>query len=189
MKILCFGDSLTWGYAPQGGRYAQPWPSVLQECRKADRIINAGMPGRTAFLSETDLSDLLERTMPDLTIIMLGSNDLSLYCGHTVNQVIDDLQLLAITAEKYGKVLLLAPPCISVDVDPQWGYGKNIQLQMKELVEGISKLCQKNKWMFFNTQKVVQPSVPDGLHINAASHQKLGKAIAAFLQANEKDSG
>ncbi|RUW85213.1 arylesterase, partial [Mesorhizobium sp. M8A.F.Ca.ET.023.01.1.1] len=30
--VLCYGDSLTWGYNAEGGRHALPdrWPSVLQ---------------------------------------------------------------------------------------------------------------------------------------------------------------
>lgn len=189
MKILCFGDSLTWGYTPEGDRYQHPWPSVLQECRNSDEVINAGMPGRTACFSQVDLTGLLERCHPDFTILMLGSNDLSLYCGHSVKQVISDLGDLGTTAQKYGKVLMLAPPLISPEVDPQWGYDQNIPAQMQELVKEIHNLTQKEEWLFFNTQNVVHPSVPDGLHINAESHRKLGKAIAKFLMENEKDSG
>ena len=33
MKIICFGDSNTWGYDPRGyfgGQYDHPWPEILQ---------------------------------------------------------------------------------------------------------------------------------------------------------------
>lgn len=189
MKILCFGDSLTWGYTPEGDRYQQPWPSVLQEYRKNDQVINAGTPGRTACFSQAGLAVLLERHHPSLTILMLGSNDLSLYCGHSVDQVVSDLDDLGTTARKYGKVLMLAPPLISPEAGPQWGYARDIPFQMQDLAEEIQNLTQKKGWLFFNTQKIVYPSVPDGLHINASSHQKLGMAIAEFLQETEKDSG
>ena len=52
-SILCFGDSLTWGYNPRdGSRYpfVERWPGVLQGRAGPDvRVIEEGLSGRTAI--------------------------------------------------------------------------------------------------------------------------------------------
>lgn len=184
MKTVCFGDSITWGYTPEGGRYRHPWPDILQSCRQNDEFINEGMPGRTAFGSAKPLAMILHKHRPDLTIIMLGSNDLSQDCCRDIPEVVSDLEDLGKEAEKHGKVLLLAPPIISEDVDAKWGYHHGISMEMKQLADEIRFLCHRNKWLYFNTQNIVEPAVPDGLHLNESSHLVLGKEINRFLNAS-----
>jgi lysophospholipase L1-like esterase len=50
--VLCYGDSLTWGYNPSDGiRYPfeQRWPGVLQrELSDSVRVIEEALSGRTA---------------------------------------------------------------------------------------------------------------------------------------------
>ncbi len=52
--ILCYGDSLTWGYDPRDGtRYPfnQRWPGVLQqELGNGFRVIEEALSGRTTFV-------------------------------------------------------------------------------------------------------------------------------------------
>lgn len=49
--ILCYGDSLTWGYDPQGpGRHAleDRWPSVLGRALSGKaQVVAEGLNGRT----------------------------------------------------------------------------------------------------------------------------------------------
>ncbi|QGP50992.1 hypothetical protein PsalN5692_02465 [Piscirickettsia salmonis] len=55
--ILCYGDSLTWGYNPENsGRcsFDQRWTGVLQENLGGDyRVIEAGLNGRTTIYCVT----------------------------------------------------------------------------------------------------------------------------------------
>ena len=89
MKILCFGDSNTFGYIPgRGGRYDRHtrWPGRLQELLgSAYQVIEEGLCGRTtAFDDVTEpgrsgldrIRDAVGKNEPlDLLIIVLGSND------------------------------------------------------------------------------------------------------------------
>ena len=89
IKILCFGDSNTFGYIPgRGGRYDRHtrWPGRLQELLgSAYQVIEEGLCGRTtAFDDVTEpgrsgldrIRDAVEKNEPlELLIIMLGCND------------------------------------------------------------------------------------------------------------------
>ncbi|RVA20726.1 arylesterase, partial [Mesorhizobium sp. M7A.F.Ca.US.001.01.1.1] len=86
--VLCYGDSLTWGYNAEGGRHAleDRWPSVLQAgLGSGVEVIAEGLNGRTtAFddhLAGADrngarlLPTVLTTHAPiDLIVIMLGAN-------------------------------------------------------------------------------------------------------------------
>jgi lysophospholipase L1-like esterase len=89
--VLCYGDSLTWGYDPEGpGRHAHAdrWPSVLQAALGPDvTVIAEGLNGRTSafddHLGSADrngarlLPTVLTTHSPlDLVILFLGANDM-----------------------------------------------------------------------------------------------------------------
>jgi lysophospholipase L1-like esterase len=89
-RILCFGDSNTWGYTPgTGERYGAKtrWTGVSQQIL-GDRycIVEAGLSGRTTVFDDPYDNymngaaalgyALLEASPVDLVVIMLGTNDL-----------------------------------------------------------------------------------------------------------------
>ena len=83
-RILCFGDSNTYGYDPRGafgGRYPASgrWPELLAAAGLGE-VVNAGQNGREIPHSARALQSLdgLLRAgpLPDLLIVMLGTNDL-----------------------------------------------------------------------------------------------------------------
>ena len=48
MRILCIGDSNTWGYNPVNGqRFEKRWTKVLSELMPENEIIEEGLNGRT----------------------------------------------------------------------------------------------------------------------------------------------
>ena len=87
MKILCYGDSNTWGFDREHNcRIQQRWTKVLQSLCAKDEIIEAGLNGRTTTFDDPynehrngrkTLPVLLKQHQPlDMLIIMLGTNDL-----------------------------------------------------------------------------------------------------------------
>ena len=54
MRILCIGDSNTWGYTPETGvRMEKRWTKLLEEYRPDDKIIEEAMNGRTVTAKDT----------------------------------------------------------------------------------------------------------------------------------------
>ena len=82
-RILCLGDSNTYGYDPRsplGGRYPESvrWTRRLRQA--GYDVVNCGRNGLSIPVRERDLMDfrdLILRNQPtDLVTVMLGSNDL-----------------------------------------------------------------------------------------------------------------
>lgn len=76
MKIVCLGDSLTYGYGIQPYDSSLVWPALLNDRNK---VINAGVPGM-ALLSGSgywNSSEYLHaiKLHPDAVIFWLGEND------------------------------------------------------------------------------------------------------------------
>lgn len=89
-RILCYGDSNTWGYMPGSGQRFDSdtrWTGVLQELLGEEYcIIEAGLNGRTTVF-DSPFDDylngkaglgyaFLQASPVDLVAIMLGTNDL-----------------------------------------------------------------------------------------------------------------
>ena len=108
MKVICFGDSNTYGYDPRsyfGGRYPKDsrWVDILAE-KTGWEVINQGENGRciprclVAFPADTDL-----------LVVMLGTNDL--LQGSTPEQAAARMkQFLNGLSLAREKILLTAPP-------------------------------------------------------------------------------
>ena len=117
MKILCFGDSNTYGYDPRsffGGRYPAQhrWVDLLGE-RLGCTVLNAGENGREIPSREVELLRfdrmLADQAPVDLLVVMLGGNDL--LQGNSVEAVVRRMeQFLERIDLDRDKVLLIAPP-------------------------------------------------------------------------------
>ncbi len=115
-RILCFGDSNTFGYDPRsyfGSRYPADirWTGLLQN--DGWEVADCGQNG-LCIPRETQLpavADLLRRVTADVAAVMLGSNDL--LNGATAEETAGRMAaLLRCVKENAGTadILLIAPP-------------------------------------------------------------------------------
>lgn len=71
-RIVCFGDSLTFGTGASEGR---DYPSVLEKLTGVE-VINAGVPGNTTENALERVDEDVLAYEPDVVLITLGGNDL-----------------------------------------------------------------------------------------------------------------
>lgn len=121
-RVLCYGDSNTYGYDPRsylGGRYPESirWTGRLEEY--GWEVCNQGENGRSIPQRGRELDLALQtlcRTEADILTIMLGSNDLlqvprpsAAECAGRMERFLSTL-LQADGWSGSRKILLIAPP-------------------------------------------------------------------------------
>jgi len=201
-RILCYGDSNTWGYAPeqQAGpvytRYDESvrWPCVLQALLgEGYAVIEEGLNGRTTAVDDplepgknglTYLPVCLDTQAPlDLVIVMLGSNDLKRRFSFGAVETAKGTELLlkAIKAnpcgrdEKGPKILLIAPPEVApLFPDFDADYCKRESRALPGLLEEVAAHFGA---AYLNSGEVATVSLIDRLHLTPESHKALGQAV------------
>ena len=203
IRILCYGDSNTFGYIPgRGGRYNRHtrWPGRLQELLGSEyQVIEEGLCGRTtAFEDMTEpgrngldrVREAVERSLPlDVLVIMLGSNDCKAQFGASAAEIAGGLEQVAAQArggEASGFRVLLVAPAAMTDRVMHSGFGSEFDQRSikvsKELAEAYEALAGKCGCDFLDGTKVTQVSEIDGLHLDAEGHGRLAEAVVKYLQ-------
>jgi len=216
--ILCYGDSNTWGYNPDGsGRYPKHirWPSVLQkELGEEFDVIAEGLNGRTTVWDDPvravngDIRNGKKYLLPclnthkpiDLVILFLGSNDLKPRYNVTSFDIAQSVEMLVNIIKKSEtgpnstspEVLVIIPPPILIPKDVQ-----HLDFLIPEYEKAIEKSKQfpetftsvlNGKCHLFDSSKYIKTSEIDGMHLDPESHAILGKELAKYILNNIFDS-
>lgn len=205
MVILCFGDSITYGYDPAtGGRFAPKdrWPEVMaQQLGAGHHVITEALPGRTTVFdspyaparSGRDLlAPLLESHAPlDLVIIMLGTNDLQVPLELSARHAASGLwTLLDIVARSNAgpaagppQCLVVVPPAIRAASGFMGVFYAGRDAESLELPGHYATICDAAGVPYLVAGDVVEPSDVDGVHLDAQAQRTLGGAIANRVAA------
>lgn len=209
-RILCFGDSLTWGYDPVNRvRFDESirWPRVMGQILGDEyEVIEEGQNGRTIATEDpaegeknglTYIGPCLETHTPfDVLIIMLGSNDCKRKFSYSAMDIAGEMQILIEKVKAYNefrcqnsfKIVLVSPPLVSDAIKDSWlgdsfGYENAIKLS-KELSDWYRKLSHMYGTEFIDAADHVKVSDADGVHMDADNQRKLGKILAEFIKSN-----
>lgn len=205
--ILCYGDSLTWGYdAASLGRHAleNRWPSVLKAALGDDgiEVIAEGLNGRTtAFddhLAGADrngarlLPTILTSHAPiDLIVIMLGANDMKPWIHGNPVAAKQGMQRLIdiVRGHDYPfdwaapQILLVAPPAVSrtdnAEFKEMFAGGDEAS---KRLAPQYSALADEAGCGFFDAGTVATTTPLDGVHLDAENTRNIGEALAPLVR-------
>ncbi len=196
-KVLCYGDSNTWGYIPvtkQRYPLMVRWTSLLQQKLGHNYwIIEEGLNSRTTDLDDKDkigkngltyLIPCLETHNPiDLVILFLGTNDLKERYDrkpHQISQAIDELVKVikkrAINKENNSpRILLVSPPLVDESVLGVQEKYKGAQKKSEQLGALYKKIADKRNTLFIDLAEYVDPSKKDGYHFEPEAHAKVAE--------------
>lgn len=178
-KIVCIGDSLTYGYGVQKDKRWTEGIESLDECE----MINKGVNGDTTvgMLSRSHRDVLAVK--PTHVIIMAGTNDF--LCGRNVRSVMGNIVLLVKEAREYGIIPIIAAPipvCESMAAI-LWDSGVNyskVNDRLKAYHFLLKKFSERNNVLFIDfydefTSRVSEKNkyiyYMDGVHPTEKGHE------------------
>jgi lysophospholipase L1-like esterase len=193
IRILCYGDSNTWGDDPRTGapRYAANvrWPGVLQDKLGQNfEIIEEGLCGRTTVLDDPKESDrngktylepCLKTHQPiDIVILMLGTNDLKERFNLSAEDISKNIEQLILIIKKYTKkIILLSPALVNENIENSMEGMKGAEGKSRQFAKYYQIVAEKHGCEFINIAEYVNPSPIDGCHLSAESHSQIAKIL------------
>lgn len=202
--ILCFGDSITWGYDPGNGTrlaFEDRWPRVLEAALAGRaRVVEEALNGRTVASDEPSrpyrnglaiLPPLLEAHAPlDLVAFMLGTNDSAPSYGLTAGKIAFDCGALirAVRASLAGpgdtipKMILIAPPPLgSLSAEMALFYSGG-QTTSRGLASAYRTTAKRFGITFLDAGEVTKVSPQDGVHLDRDGQHALGRAVGNIAE-------
>lgn len=182
MKILCLGDSNTYGYDPRsyiGSRYPESvrWTSGLE----GNEVINCGLNGMTVPRSHNRAAGLIRSNDPDLVVVMLGTNDLT--GGLSAEQIAERMEAFLDSISSLGRpVLLIAPPVLQYG---EWVMDDDIIEESGRLGDVYRELAERKGCLFADAGKWGIEMTFDGVHFSPEGHSVFAEHMNNLLQENQ----
>lgn len=199
--VLCYGDSLTWGYDADGpARHAfeDRWPSVLGAALGGGvGVIAEGLNGRTTVFDDHAgsadrngarlLPVMLTTHSPlDLVILFLGTNDMKPWLGGAAVAAQRGMKRLIEIVRTHAypvgagapEILVVAPPGFTETGDPDFAasFGSRIA-ESRMLASFYADLADDMGCGFFDANSVARASPVDGIHLDAAATRAIGRGL------------
>jgi len=211
--ILCYGDSNTWGYNPDGsGRFDHKtrWPMVLKRILNAGRdsedpawwVVEEGLNGRTSCREDPvegdrnglrQLVPILESHKPlDVVAVMLGTNDLKTRFNPTAYDIAIGVRRVvkAVMKSETGPeggaptVLVICPPPTAESPRFTHIFGDSIPLSW-QLPPLYKQIALECGAFFLDAGRYIETGPQDGIHLDAQAHRRLAEAVAAAIKVLE----
>ncbi len=184
MKVLCYGDSNTYGYDPRGyfgDRYPKEsrWVDILMQKSKW-QIQNEGQNGReipSRPFQYQRAGELLAQSPPDIFAIMLGTNDL--LRGYSAVEACSRMEaFLRYIQPRCGQLLLIAPPPMKRGA---WVTAENLIAESVKLAEAYQALSQRRGIAFVNAGQWNVELTFDGVHFTEEGHRAFAEGLYTYL--------
>ena len=180
MRILCFGDSNTYGYDPRGffgDRYdaGDRWVDLLAK-QTGHEIINAGANGREIPRSPYALRLLNEQQAVDIFLVMLGTNDL--LQGASAKEAAAQMEAFLNPLLPHCKqILLVAPPPMKRGA---WVPTDELVAESIHLAEEYKGLAEKLNIPFIDTRHWNIELTFDGVHFTEEGHHTFANHLIKY---------
>ncbi len=164
--ILAFGDSLTAG---KGTSKESSYPAVLAQL-SGRKVVNAGVSGETTAAGLRRLPAILDKTNPELLLLMHGGNDILRNLGAAQAKA-NLAAMIELAADRRIQVVLIGVPekkLLSSSAPYYKELAEEFNLVLEESL--ISKLLKK-------------PALKsDAVHFNAEGYSEIAKSLHNLLQ-------
>lgn len=207
IRILCYGDSNTWGYVPGSNHERfnemERYPKVLQKLLGTSfEIIEEGLNGRT-LVSEDErpnkegrkgndyLIPCLDSHDPlDLVVIMLGTNEMkqdfhrsaeeigALFEEHFVRVI---LGRVSSQSGRAPKLLIVSPPSIDESAEHISASYAGVSSKVAEVSEMYRNVAKTHACPFIDGSFLEVGS--DGVHLIKESHNILATELARVISS------
>lgn len=205
MKIVCFGDSNTYGFDPRlgsTGRYDknERWTGILDGL-DGFSVLNEGMNGRCIPNTDAGFASLehaLDRNPDaDVFMILLGTNDLFMVRGITAQGISDRMRrafqnvpaLREFTRKKGKHTLIVSPARPSDQVlfyamagIPTGQTKESAACILRELPGELEKCAREFGALFADAGEWDIPLSYDGIHFSEEGHRCFAKHMADVLR-------
>ena len=181
MKILCFGDSNTYGYDPRGffgDRYGagDRWVDLLAK-QTGHEVINAGANSREIPRNPYSLRVLAEHAPVDIFLVMLGTNDL--LQGAPAKEATARMETFLNPLLPHCKqILLVAPPPMKRGA---WVPTDKLVNESIQLAEEYKLLAEKLNILFIDTRHWNIELTFDGVHFTEVGHHAFAENLRKEL--------
>lgn len=186
MRVLCFGDSNTYGYDPRsyfGGRYPADarWVDLLAQ-KTGWEVRNAGENGREIPRREGDLrrfAQLLDGCRPlDLLLVLLGGNDLlqGADAAGAAARMEGFLSQIPLDREK---ILLIGPPLVRMGA---WVTEERLVAESAQLSAAYETVAKKLGTHFVDGGGWEIGLTFDGVHFTEQGHRTFAEELYRALQ-------
>ena len=210
-RIVCFGDSNTWGYNPESGsRYSDDirWTKLLEKKLGGDyRIIEEGQNGRTIANPDPwewgtkcgmdQILPILESHMPmEALVIMLGSNDLKSKFGLPAPDIAGSLQNMLKSVRGHLryylnnpdlKILIIAPPALGDNFASspfaEFFDADSVVQKSKDISKWFELVAGQFGCEFLDATSQVTAGDVDSLHLSPKGHAKLAELVYQKLKS------
>ena len=181
MRILCFGDSNTYGYDPRGffgDRYGAEdrWVDLLAK-QTGHECINVGSNGREIPRNPYALRLFTHHAPVDIFFVMLGTNDL--LQGSTAKEAATRMEAFLTTLlPHYKKILLVAPPPMKRGA---WVPSDELVAESIHLAEEYKLLAEKMNIPFVDTREWNVEYTFDGVHFTEEGHHTFANHLTEVI--------
>ena len=176
MRLLCFGDSNTYGYDPHsyfGDRYPADvrWADLLAQ-ETGWEVQNAGMNGRMIPTAPT-----VRLPDADVLVVMLGSNDL--LNGYSAQETAARMErFLSQAGSCCPHILLVAPPPMKYG---DWAADERLLAESARLAAHYRALARQLGIWFADAGDWNVELTFDGVHFSQAGHRTFASGLRQAL--------
>ena len=210
-RIMCYGDSNTWGYTGIPCLEGLParrfdentrWTSLLQKKLGGEYcVLEEGYNGRTTVYDDpvvygvngyTHLEVAYSTCSPcDLVIVMLGTNDVryaddAQEVGEGMLRVLAHLKsLVSSSVSPECKILALAPPKALPGLptpSSEYAYKQEWADEIAKLPEIYKEICAQLELNFANAHEWAVADLSDGLHLGSDGHAILAEKLYEIIK-------